>query len=104
MKDMRSSFATLVCGLALLAVTAFANSAAAQCSGGTGAQSGLGSVSCTGVPAWSPSASYSAGSQVTYNGCLYQANQAFTSSSGWCPGCAGVYLYGNASACPSAGC
>ncbi len=81
-----------------------ASSAQAQCSGGAGAQSGLSSVSCTGVAAWSGSSSYAAGANVVYNNCLYRANQAISANSAWCPGCSGVYLYGNGSACPAAGC
>src|SRR5439155_16755067 len=86
---------------AILFSTSFAQ---AQCQGGAGAQTGLASVSCTGVAAWSSGATYASGAQVVYNNCLYKTNQAFTSNSSWCPGCAGVYLYGNGLACPSAGC
>jgi hypothetical protein len=76
----------------------------AQCQGGAGAQTGLASVSCTSVPAWSGSASYKAGDQVTFNNCLYKANQAISPNSAWSPGTTGVYLYGNGSVCPTAGC
>lgn len=85
-------------------VLLFAGSVAAQCSGGAGPQSGLAAVSCTGVPSWNPTGSYVDGSLVTYNGCLYRANQSFASNPGWCPGCTGVFIYGNGSACPAAGC
>jgi len=77
--------------------------AQAQCAGGSGAQTGLGSVSCSGVAAWTGQA-VASGGQVTYNNCLYKANQAVSANSGWCPGCSGIYLYGNGSACPAAGC
>src|SRR5947208_2736964 len=85
------------------AVLMFASFAEAQCNGGAGAQTGLASVSCTGAPAWTGQAVASGGT-VTYQNCLYKANQAISANSAWCPGCAGVYLYGNGSACPAAGC
>jgi beta-glucanase (GH16 family) len=78
--------------------------ALAQCAGGAGAQTGLASVSCTGVPAWSGSSSYAAGNQVVHNNCRYTANTAIGANPSWAPGTAGVYLYGNGSACPAAGC
>jgi chitinase len=80
-----------------------ASIASAQCSGGAGPQSGLAAVSCSGVPAWTGQA-VASGGQVTYNGCLYRANTNISANSSWCPGCAGIYLYGNGSACPTAGC
>jgi hypothetical protein len=91
--------------VAVCVVTALAAaSARAQCAGGAGAQTGLASVSCSGIAAWSGSATYVSGAKVVYNNCLYQTNQAFTSNAAWCPGCSGVYLYGNSLACPAAGC
>ena len=78
--------------------------AGGTCSGGAGAQSGLASVSCAGVPACERIETYASGAQVTHNGCLYQANQAIAPNAAWCPGCAGIFLYGNANSCPTPGC
>jgi chitinase len=94
----------LVLAVVSLAVLSSASFAEAQCAGGAGAQTGLGSVSCTGAPAWSGSSAYTAGQTVTHNGCLYKANQNIPANPGWAPGTSGVYLYGNGSACPAAGC
>jgi hypothetical protein len=93
-----------VVGWCLVVALAAVPRVAAQCQGGAGAQTGLASVSCTGVAAWSGSSSYTAGAQVTFNGCLYRANQAISANPSWSPGTAGVYLYGNGSVCPAAGC
>jgi hypothetical protein len=101
---VRQKTAVATAAVAVVIFFLFTAPIAAQCSGGAGPQAGLAVVSCTGVPSWNPTGSYVSGTLVTYNGCLYRANQSFASNPGWCPGCAGVFIYGNGSACPAAGC
>src|SRR5262245_53322765 len=90
----------LVAAAFLLVVATHAH---AQCAGGAGSQTGLGAVSCSAATAWTGQA-VPAGTSVTYNNCLYKANQNVPANSAWAPGAPGVYLYGNGSACPTAGC
>src|SRR6185503_12585759 len=59
--------------------------AQAQCSGGAGQQTGLGSQSCTGIAAWTGQA-VASGASVTYNNCVYRANQNVPANPSWCPG------------------
>src|SRR3954453_7841964 len=97
----RGAWSIVAVGLAL--VFGVSAKTQAQCAGGAGAQTGLSAVSCTGAPAWTGQA-VAAGATVTYNNCLYKANTAISANSAWAPGSTGVYLYGNGSACPTAGC
>ena len=45
-------------------------------------------VSCTGIPAWSATTTYTAGAQVTYSGSLYKALVSTTNvQPNYCPSC-----------------